>query len=220
LKNKLIAAVTMRVTSETSYAETRSSVSDDWIAFLESAGLSYVLIPATVSDPVAYYKQFGCNLLILTNGESIQCDDGTLVCCSERDRVESELVKYMLDMEENNIILGVCRGAQLLNCFFGGEISRIDDHVAINHTVFLSSESPLLSGISSEIFVNSYHNDAIKQENLADCFEVLGITSDGCVELFAHKDRNIYGMQWHPERESPDNASVNQIINNILDFHE
>jgi len=220
LKDNLIAAVTMRTTNEVNYDETRSSISDDWIAFLESIGIPYVLIPTTMPDPVAYFERLGCNLLILTNGESIQCDDGKLVHNSERDRVESELLKYMLESEKDNIILGVCRGAQLLNCHFGGDISQASGHVALQHPVLLADDSLLLSEIGPEIIVNSYHNDAIKQDHLADCFIELGHTEDGCVELFRHKHRKIYGMQWHPERKSQDDKAVRQIINNILSTHE
>ena len=216
MKTSLRAAVTMRSTHETRYVESRSSISDDWIRFFESLDIEYVLVPATISDPVRYIQQQGCNLLILTNGEDVYSEDGELICRSPRDNVELELLKFTQQNNRNIGVLGVCRGAQFLNCYFGGGISKVGGHVAVEHVVTLESELSLVAGVDAAIVVNSYHNYSIRVNDLAECFIQLGSTADGCVELFGHKEKRIYGMVWHPERPCRDAEATKRIIVNFL----
>ena len=46
--------------------------------------------------------------------------------------------------------------------------------------------------------VNSHHQNKIL--SLPQNFEIVAITKEGDIEAFKHKQRNIWGVVWHPER--------------------
>lgn len=96
-------------------------------------------------------------------------------------------------------ILGICRGIQVLNVFFGGDlIQDIPSHKSQTHTVKLMPDSFLNSVYGNEITVNSYHHQAIGR--LACGLSAIAYSSDGVIEAVIHNSLPILGIQWHPER--------------------
>ena len=55
-----------------------------------------------------------------------------------RDEFENSLVTYCI--KEGIPILGICRGMQFLNNFFGGKIRKVNGHVASSHKINNFSE--------------------------------------------------------------------------------
>ena len=78
-----------------------------------------------------------------------------------RDNFELKLLQFA--HERSIPILGVCRGMQILNKFYGGTLEKIEGHVNRSHK------------ISSDIGnseVNSYHNFAVCSSDLSKKFKV------------------------------------------------
>lgn len=111
-------------------------------------------------------------------------------------------------------MLGICRGIQVMNVFFGGTLyqdipSQYETQVKhameppyhrTCHSCILTPGSPLhqVSGKDS-IGVNSHHHQAIK--DLASGFRVMGRSEDGIVEaIWAPAEKFRLAVQWHPER--------------------
>lgn len=114
-----------------------------------------------------------------------------------RNKVENELIK--LSIEKNIPLLGICRGFQLINQYFGGNLSRVDNHVRVKHKIKLTNPHK----DEEHKKVNSYHNYGITKENLADDLEVHSVSEgDEVIESFYHKKYKIKGVQWHPERDN------------------
>lgn len=114
-------------------------------------------------------------------------------------------------------ILGICRGAQIMNIAHGGTLYHdLDAQHApasgalaivhneymdgrISHTVEIKGGS-VLGGIlgESELAVNSLHHQAIR--DLGAGYTASAIAPDGVIEAIEHLDAPfMLGVQWHPE---------------------
>jgi len=130
----------------------------------------------------------------------------------ERDRYEQQLITATL--AAGKPILGVCRGAQILNAALGGGLyqdlgaqlegalvhrdwDRYDDN---SHTVTIAAGS-FLADIygAGEVLINSVHHQAIRA--LAPGLRAVATAPDGVVEAIERIDdeRFLLGVQWHPE---------------------
>lgn len=135
------------------------------------------------------------------------------------DGLELELIR--LAVQQKKPIFGICRGMQLINVAFGGTLyqdlpSEYPDCIGhsqdmsirsqLTHRVKLAAESMTAAILEkTELCVNSYHHQAVK--DIAPGFAVAGKASDGVVEAIEDPERNIWGVQWHPEElvdEYPD----------------
>ncbi len=143
----------------------------------------------------------------------------------ERDEFEFQLVHHARELKLP--ILGVCRGAQMLNVAFGGTLivdipsdrpgslqHAAHNHHDSRHDLSVEPES-LFKKICRQLEgeVNSAHHQAVDQ--LADVFQVSARSSDGIIEAFESTEfvgtSVILAVQWHPERlefENPFSHSV------------
>lgn len=127
---------------------------------------------------------------------------------------------------QNKPIMGICRGCQILNVYFGGSLWQdIDEreefyikhnqnanYDEVTHSIHLEKDSSLLPILGESILVNSYHHMAIKR--LADGFRITAKAPDGIVEMIEHFDGNfMLGVQWHPELLSAKNEKMQHIFN-------
>ncbi|MCM1268615.1 MAG: gamma-glutamyl-gamma-aminobutyrate hydrolase family protein [Bacteroidales bacterium] len=106
-------------------------------------------------------------------------------------------------------ILGICKGLQLINVHFGGDlfqnIDTADSHKWIGydqfHRVYHDSLSRRdffyqLYGFGTR--VNSAHHQAVKR--LGDDLMTVCRAGDGVIEGLIHRRLPIMAVQWHPER--------------------
>lgn len=112
----------------------------------------------------------------------------------KRDMLEARLLNYA--QERLIPVIGICRGAQVINQFCGGSQVPVVGHVAKNHA--LHGDWAIKNGYSE---VNSYHNFGITKDTIAKSLNVLAYTKDGVVEALRHEVLPWLGIMWHPERE-------------------
>ena len=100
-------------------------------------------------------------------------------------------------------ILGICRGMQALNVFFGGTLyAYVPGHQVkagdILHDTRAVGELAELVGTAPR--VNSNHHQAICR--LGRGLGVRQWAADGVIEGICHSRLPVLGVQWHPERQA------------------
>lgn len=97
-------------------------------------------------------------------------------------------------------ILGVCLGHQAIGEAFG---SKIVHAPRIMHgksdMVTLDMSCPIFDGLGKETKIGRYHSLVIDEGSLADCLSITARSDDGCIMGVRHKERPVYGIQFHPE---------------------
>lgn len=124
----------------------------------------------------------------------------------ERDIFEMSMIRRA--MKDNIPMLGICRGAQLINVVFGGSLlldiraqRRLTPNMNTTRPVKwvqLDRNSRLHQHVQlSRIKVNSLHRQAIGQ--VGDGLTVIGRDDDGFVQAVEGNFGFLLGVQWHPE---------------------
>lgn len=116
---------------------------------------------------------------------------------NDEDQLDYELIKKFNNA--NKPILGICRGIQVLNVYFGGTLKqKISNHEGVRHNIKINKDSILYNIYKeSNINVNSTHTQCI--DTLASGFKISALSDDNIIEGI-EKD-NIIGIQFHPEKD-------------------
>lgn len=119
----------------------------------------------------------------------------------ERDAAELALLERFTALRRP--VLGVCRGMQTINVFFGGTLVQdLPGHGAREgrdrlHPV-RTEPSFLLPLCGERCVVNSAHHQAV--DRLGHGLRAVQRAEDGVVEALCHEALPVWGVQWHPER--------------------
>ena len=119
----------------------------------------------------------------------------------ERDAKELELLEWFVG--GGKPVLGVCRGLQTINVFFGGTLVQdLPGHSAVGgqdrfHFVRTASSRWALP-FGAAALVNSAHHQAV--DRLGSGLEAVQWAPDGVVETLCHRTLPVWAVQWHPER--------------------
>lgn len=121
-----------------------------------------------------------------------------------RDEAELELTERFI--RAGKPILGVCRGIQLLNVYFGGTLEQdIPRHAHYNaavdvlHETNVSEGNALYTLYGAHPTVNSFHHQRI-DKLAADLQVIQRCAADDTIEGVLHPTLPILGVQWHPEK--------------------
>ncbi|MDN3556496.1 gamma-glutamyl-gamma-aminobutyrate hydrolase family protein [Halomonas maura] len=125
----------------------------------------------------------------------------------ERDRLELELLERFIPARRP--VLGICRGAQLINVHLGGtldpDIYTTHEGLKRRRTV-LPRKTVDIVGASqlNRILrvtwcrINSLHHQAVKETGQG--IEIVARDRDGLVQGIESRDHDfLIGVQWHPE---------------------
>lgn len=134
------------------------------------------------------------------------------VIIPSRDAFELALTKKIMAL--NKPILGVCRGAQILNIAVGGDMYQDITTQATGDLLQHQQKAPRFHGShyvevtegsllqqvtgATRIKVNSRHHQANRK--VPAPFIISGVSSDGIVEAVECTQHHfVLGVQWHPE---------------------
>jgi gamma-glutamyl-gamma-aminobutyrate hydrolase PuuD len=189
-----------------------------YVDAVAQAGGIAVLLPPQEHGAEAVIERL--DALVLTGGSDLtperyrqQPHPSTTVVRPWRDEWELRLLAGAL--AAGLPVLGVCRGAQVLNVALGG---TLDQHVPdrLGHQghcpapgvfgqtrVTLRPGSALAGLLGPEVKVDCYHHQALGE--VAPGLEVTGRADDGTVEAVELPGRGfVLGVQWHPEQNGED----------------
>lgn len=127
--------------------------------------------------------------------------------------------------------LGICGGHQLLAQFFGSRVGpmrrlrpRDPDHAPDYHPgefkeigiypVRILRRDPLFQGLGRTMRVREYHRSEVKR--LGPELVRLAASADCRVQAFVHRDKPIYGVQFHPEEASDRYPDGRRILRNFF----
>jgi putative glutamine amidotransferase len=186
-----------------------------------AGGVAVLLPPQSVDAAAAGRVLDGLDGLILTGGKDVdpaRYGQRPHPTTDEPDRVRDAWEFALLDeaLRRGLPVLGICRGAQVLNVALGGTlIQHLPDLIGHTHhqkgnAVFGTSAVRTESGtivaalIGESSDAQCYHHQAI--DRLGDGLRVSARDGDGVIEAVEldRPDRWVVGVQWHPEERLDD----------------
>ena len=128
----------------------------------------------------------------------------------KRDVFERELIQAAVKVRKP--VLGICKGAQIINVALGGNLYQDIETQCENsyikhsqeapggyptHSITLAKDSFLHAVLGLNTLVNSRHHQAIR--DVAPTLRATATSLDGIVEGIENSDASVVGVQWHPE---------------------
>ena len=201
-------------------AKSLSYVENDMANYVTRRGVLPVLIPDIkdekllndiLSEMDCFVLQGGVDIAPETYGEE---PIGKWKGDAYRDTFELKILDYAV--KNSKPIMGICRGFQLMNVYFGGTLHQdtltqkegVNNHRSavlydnIKHPVVFT-EGGFLDQLyvnEKDPYVNTVHHQAVK--DLGENLEVYAFSDDGLIEAFGYVKEptgKIFGVQWHPE---------------------
>ena len=109
-------------------------------------------------------------------------------------------------------VLGICYGMQLMTYTLGGNVARADKREYGTTDVSIDNSSPLFEGFENTNGFLMSHTDFV--EKVPDGFKNIGHTTSCPNAAMENREKNLYGIQFHPEVNSSINGT--QVIKNFL----
>ncbi len=149
-----------------------------------------------------------------------------------RDNLSFSLLDYAV--KNNMPVLGICRGLQEMNVYFGGTLypdlfvnpdfiekhtedegAIADEQYAPAHAMHIK-EGGILAEFGEAYDINSLHKQAIKE--LAPELRIEGQAPDGLIEAMSNPKYDfMLGVQWHPEWKPKENALSTFLFNKFIE---
>lgn len=209
----MIIAISQR-NDKNKHGDYVDSLENNYMTYFERLGVKLLPIPNSVIDIRHYFEEFHILGVILSGGNDVdpeiygEKNREEYSVSKNRDFTEKRMLEIAI--EKKLPVLGICRGMQFINVFFDGKLINIkeaiktnNEHVAVSHKISIT-EPNVTKMLGKTVDVNSYHNQGLRIDELSPKLKVFAQTSNGIIEGIYHPLLPIAGIQWHPERESPD----------------
>lgn len=211
----------------------KSAVNMEYNNAVLLAGASPLMIPVSNQKEYILKALSVCDGVIITGGcdvdPNLYHEDVTVNCGGiDKKRDEFELLLIECALELKLPILGICRGHQMLNVYFGGSLHQdintlpnVIQHVQRgsrgqgSQYIKVIKDSFLYEAIGDLGYVNSYHHQSVKK--IANHFKVTAKANDGIIEAIEHDTLPIYGVQFHPEVMAQNDEKMLNIFKKFIE---
>jgi anthranilate synthase/aminodeoxychorismate synthase-like glutamine amidotransferase len=96
-------------------------------------------------------------------------------------------------------LLGVCLGHQAIGALHGARVERAPEPRHGKSSRIEHDQSPLFEGLSNPFEAGRYHSLVVREDGLPAELAVIARSEDGLVMALAHRNRPVFGVQFHPE---------------------
>ncbi|WP_415283712.1 glutamine amidotransferase-related protein [Candidatus Nitrososphaera sp. FF02] len=142
----------------------------------------------------------------VTDGDLRSCERVILSGRRKNDRetnaANSRIIRHCHD--SGIPLLGICYGAEIIALTLGGSIRRMPSHVHGQIDVS-TKDSPLTPGKGS---ISVYESHGFCVARLPEEFVPVAGSKYCQHEIFKHREKKIFGTQFHPEKSGPDGMDL------------
>lgn len=175
-----------------------------------------------------FYKYDG---LLLPGGGDIdpiffnEVNQGSKNIDSALDVIQFELLD--LFVKANKPVLGICKGLQIINVYFGGNViqdlatatTHAWDEADKTHSTYSIPNTFIFRLYGQSMTVNSAHHQGIG--HIGRHLSISQLAYDNVVEAIYHDTLPIIAVQWHPERMSFNQRRVDTADGqNIFEYYK
>lgn len=202
-------------------------VRPNYLRALENVGLEPVLVSGDFTEEQLIKAYEVCGGVLFMGGWDInpkyygeESHQKTRWGEPNRDAIEMKILSWV--KRDKKPFLGICRGEQVLNVGFGGNLIQhlpeqtVEQHSVgsyeklgeVRHKIKIETGSRLYEILGTEeMVVNSGHHQAVNR--VGEGLLVVARSVGGVVEAIEGEDRGwfLLGVQWHPEAEKSENST-------------
>ncbi|MBC8298271.1 MAG: gamma-glutamyl-gamma-aminobutyrate hydrolase family protein [Pelagibacterales bacterium] len=194
--------ITQRVMKHSSNKEVMDCLDINWAKLLVPLEILPIPLPLVpISSVNDIWKTLKLDGLILSGGNTLadyaDTTDKHESISVERDVYEKALLKAALST--HTPVLGVCRGLQVINVYYHGQLEKIKGHAGTRHLLIPENS---INGLEIPSEVNSFHDCAVPRKHLGKSLISLAHDAEDNIEAFYHPKDKVLGIMWHPERIS------------------
>ena len=111
-------------------------------------------------------------------------------------------------------ILGICLGHQSIGQSYGGSIVQCKEIMHGKIDIIKHSGHELFKGVNKNFKATRYHSLIVERETLPPNLKIIAETRNKIIMGIAHKNKKIFGLQFHPESIGTDLGKT--ILGNFL----
>lgn len=190
------------------------SVQTTYAAAFARAGNTPLVLPAETNRAVVARMLASVDVLLLCGGEDV---DPSRYKTKPSPRLEEVNLRrdawewLLLDeaVKRRLPVIGICRGCQLINVYFGGTLWQdlpserpgggVHRGKGARHDIQIVADSRLARCLGiGRANVNTIHHQAVR--DLAPGFRAVAVAPDGVVEAIESDALPVVGVQFHPEK--------------------
>lgn len=153
-----------------------------------------------------YFTELGCETVVVRNDaidlagvqklapQAIVISPGP--CTPKEAGISMELISQL---SSSIPTLGVCLGHQAIAAALGGRVIRAPEPIHGRPSLVYHDDSEFFSGVPNPFRAGRYHSLIVEESSLPSELVITARTEDGIPMALEHRERPLYGVQFHPE---------------------
>lgn len=172
---------------------------------------------------VHYVGELGATPLVYRN-DKITLDeiatlapDAVLLSPGPKTPTEAGICLALIERFSASVpIMGVCLGNQAIGQAMGGHIVGAPTLMHGKTSHISHTGKGIFRGLNAGFEATRYHSLIVERESLPATLEITASSDDGLIMGLQHRERPLFGVQFHPESIASENGHA--ILQNFLDL--